>query len=94
MTFINSTFNLPEPVKRIYRNIEKNQNKVILNSLSIKFNEIYINSINYMILLKIFKRYSIFDCLNPLENHDLRNFFTNTLSMEHWCFELAQINRS
>ena len=39
MTFINSIINLSEPFNRIYRNIEKKQNKVIRNSWSIKFNK-------------------------------------------------------
>ena len=45
MTFINTIYKLPDPIKKLYRNIEKNQNKITKNILSITFNEICYYSI-------------------------------------------------
>ena len=42
MTFINIIYKLPDPIKKLklFRNIERNQNKITKNICSIKFNEI------------------------------------------------------
>ena len=40
MTFINIIYKLPDHIKTLYRNIERNQNKITKNIWSIKFNEI------------------------------------------------------
>ena len=40
MTFINIIYKLPEPIKKLYRNIERNENKITKNIWSNKFNEI------------------------------------------------------
>ena len=45
MTFINIIYKLPDAIKNIYRNIERNQNNITKNIWSIKFYEIYVKII-------------------------------------------------
>ena len=53
MTFINIIYKLPDHIKKLYRNIERNQNKITKNSWSIKFNEICLTCITMKKLLKV-----------------------------------------